>query len=102
MEKFLGTKAKITKIESINADGYENIKEGDEFSSIFYEWPKVGDNFIFHEQLSKNGISTMLSPTVTTTVVEIIDDVTFKTKNSIYRIYTRDQEREDKINNILK
>lgn len=102
MKKSPGIKARITKIESLNTDGYETIKQGDEFTSVFYDWPKIGDNFIFYEQIYNNGKVTMSSPIVTTSVHEIIDDVTFKTKNSIYRIYTKTQEREDKINNILE
>lgn len=102
MAKLIGIKAKITKVESLKPDGYEEIKEGDEFTSIFYHWPVVGDNFTFYEQTLKNGIVTMSYPIFTTIVTEIIDDTTFKTKNSIYKIYTKIQEREDKINNILK
>lgn len=101
MEKSIGIKAKITKINSLNPDGYEIIKEGQEFTSVFYEWPKIGHNFVFYEQIQNNGSVMMSSPIFTTSVVDIIDEMTFKTKNSIYRIYTRTQERDDKINNIL-
>jgi hypothetical protein len=40
-------------------------------------------------------------PISTTQVLEIIDEKTFKTRNSIYTIYTIEQERDEKIDNIL-
>ena len=96
MEKLEKIRAKITKSKDIREEylrSHSNIKEGDCFDSYYYISPVVGESFTFWS-LSYGGIST-------SEVVEIIDEKTFVTKNSIYSIYTVEQERDDKINNIL-
>ena len=96
MEKLEKIRAKITKSKEIflpTIRSHSNIKEGDCFDSYYYISPVVGESFTFWS-LSYGAIST-------SEVVEIIDEKTFVTKNSIYSIYTVEQERDDKINNIL-
>lgn len=73
------------------------IHEGQHFNAFFTKWPEIGKNFIFYDEKYKFGV-----PITTTTVLEIIDEKTFRTKNSIYTIYTIEQQRVDKIDNILK
>jgi hypothetical protein len=97
MEKLEKIRAKITKSKDIREEWlrpFSDIQEGDCFDSYYYISPVVGESFTFWS-LSYGGI-------VTSEVVEIIDEKTFRTKNSIYSIYTVEQQRDDKINNILK
>jgi len=96
MEKSLKTIAKITKQKDLNGNKMASIVEGKQFNAYFFEWPKLGSSFTFFNSEYKYSV-----PIATTEVVEIIDEKTFKTRNSIYTIYTIEQEREDKINNIL-
>jgi len=96
MEKSLKTIAKITKQKDLNGNKMASIVEGRQFNAYFFEWPKLGSSFLFFDMDYRYSV-----PVNTTEVVEIIDEKTFKTRNSIYTIYTIEQEREDKINNIL-
>ena len=67
-----------------------NIKVGDTFIGQFESWPIVGNQFIFFDYYG---------PIITTEVLEVVDDRTFKTKNSIYNIVT---ERDENIENLLQ
>jgi hypothetical protein len=67
-----------------------NIKVGSTFIGQFSNWPIVGKEFIFKDYYG---------PIITTEVLEIIDDRTFKTKNSIYNIVT---ERDENIEKLLQ
>jgi len=100
MEKSLKTIAKITKQKDLNGNKMASIVEGRQFNAYFFEWPKLGSSFTFFDN-TEFGYKYSV-PIATTEVVEIIDEKTFKTRNSIYTIYTIEQEREDKINKILK
>jgi hypothetical protein len=94
MEKSLKIRAKITKQKDLTNHKMPTIFEGQQFNAYFFEWPKVGSSFSFFDM-------NYWTPISTTEVLEIIDEKTFRTKNSIYTILTVEQEREDKINNIL-
>lgn len=101
MAELIKYKAIITKTKDLRNSPFASILEGQKFTAFFNDWPKVGNSFWFYEYWIVNG-SMISSPVATTEVIEIIDNRTFKTKNSIYSIYTIEDEREDKINNILK
>jgi len=97
MDKLIKHKAKITKIKSLNYTTKEMINEGQQVDAYFYIWPKLHDTFIFYDMKYKFPV-----PIETTEVIQILDNKKFRTINSIYEIYTIEQEREDKINKILK
>jgi hypothetical protein len=86
-------KSKLIKIKHVSkyfSESEINIKVNDEFIGQFESWPIVGWGFVFHDYYG---------PIITTEVLEIIDDRTFKTKNSIYIIIT---ERDENIENLLQ
>lgn len=74
-----------------------NIKVGDTFIGQFEIWPIVGKQFIFFR--FGDTYHDYYGPIITTEVLEIVDDRTFKTKNSIYNIVT---ERDENIENLLQ
>lgn len=94
-------KAKLIKLESIGDLSEDRIyvKDGQVIEGGFYHWPVVGNNFIF-ERPNGERFSQRL-PITTSTVQEIIDDRTFKTQNSIYKIVTLEDERDQKIKIIM-
>lgn len=95
------TNAKLVKLESLSSDDkYAYVKNGEVFSGYFYDWPEIDHSFIFIRDASSNRFSSS-SPLSTSMVKEIIDDRTFKTMNSIYKIITLEDERDDKIRIIL-
>jgi hypothetical protein len=101
MEKI---KAKLIKRKDIRDDIKKSFlkshnDEGYIYHGYFTEWPEVGSNFRFHEYSDKLHEHF---PLVTTFVVEMIDHRTFKTKNSIYELITTVDERDEKIDNLLK
>lgn len=65
----------------------------------FTEWPEVGLNFKFYEFSDKLHDYYLFT---TTFIVEMIDHRTFRTKNSIYELITLVDERDEKINDLLK
>lgn len=82
-------KDKLIKIKSFQSDtDVIYIKKDDVMYGKIFSWPVVGQSFYF------GGIQT-------TEVLEIIDDRTFRTKNSIYKIITLEDERNDKIKIIV-
>lgn len=89
--------SKLIKIESFQEDqSLLNIRRGDILEGYFIVWPVVGYNFYLLTDKCGGGGSI-----ATTTVTEIINDRTFKTKNSIYKIVTLEDERDEKIKIIL-
>jgi hypothetical protein len=101
MEKI---KAKLIKRKDIRDEFRKTFlsaytDEGYVLDGYFTEWPEVGSNFKFHE------FSDELHeyfPLTTTFIVEMIDHRTFRTKNSIYELITLVDERDEKINDLLK
>lgn len=92
-------KAKVVKLDNISSNKIAYIDVGDEFSGYFIEEPTIGKIFTLY-----NDNAVRLSDFIrlrTTEVKEIIDSRTFKTKNSIYKITTQSDERQDKLNSIL-
>ncbi len=91
--------AKVVKLENVS-DRIGYIEVGQEFSGFFNELPQIGEPFTLY-----NGDAQKLSDYImlrTTAVKEIIDDRTFRTKNSVYKITTIADERNDKISNLLQ
>ena len=91
-------KAKIKKTKSLivplSKSKFSSIQEGDYFeNATFREWPTVGKHFSFYDP-SRGNVTT-------TEVIEILEDRKFKTKNSIYELITIEEERDDKINDII-
>lgn len=95
---------KLIKTESFQEGRILEVKKGDILSGYFFDWPVVGSKLIFFTCSSEN-IDKHPSPVntiVTTMITELIDDRTFKTRNSIYKIVTLEDERDEKIKIILK
>ena len=87
-------KSKLIKLKSLQHDQqFLIVKEGEVVEGTFSSWPTIGDRFMF---IAYN------NPIWTSAVQEIIDDRTFKTKNSIYKIVTIDDERDNKIQIIFE
>ena len=93
-------KSKLIKIKHVSkyfSESEINIKVDDEFIGQFESWPIVGRKFVFFRFGDES--HDYYGPIITTEVLEIIDDRTFKTKNSIYIIIT---ERDENIEKILQ
>ena len=93
-------KAKVFKIKNIsNKDEiYMQIKTGDIFSGQFENWPEVGMSFhLFNDDLGFPEIELRTTP-----ITELINDREFRTLNSIYKIVTKEDERDERIKLILK
>jgi hypothetical protein len=93
-------KSKLIKIKHVSkyfSESEINIKVDDEFIGQFEYWPIVGRKFVFFR--FGDEFHDYYGPIITTEVLEIIDDRTFKTKNSIYLIIT---ERDENIEKILQ
>ena len=111
--------SKLIKIESFQEGRVLQVKKGDILNGYFFEdvkdtfssymgswssWPTVGRSFLFYVCSPENidNSPAPVEPIVTTMVTELIDDRTFRTKNSIYKIVTLEDERDEKIKIILK
>lgn len=83
--------SKLIKVDSFqkNENRLLLIKTGECRVGYFKKYPEKGQNFVFYEEKS--------GPIYTTVVTEIVDDRTFHTKNSIYKIVTLEDERDEKI-----
>lgn len=94
-------KSKLIKLKSVSDLSEDKIyvKEGQIIIGEFMLWPKIGDSFTFFRPHGQRFSERL--PLHTSMVEEILDDRTFKTKNSIYKIVTLDDEREEKIKIII-
>jgi hypothetical protein len=93
--------AKLIKEKDTRSEIQRSIKkssfdEGNIFTGWFFIWPELNENFTFWED-----DKYYTSPIYTTKVLEIIDERRFRTMNTIYRILTVEDERDNKIDNIL-
>jgi hypothetical protein len=95
MEKLkeLGIESRLTKIEVINQSNYLSV--GDSISGFYFEPPEVGYSFVFFCDHG-NG------PFKTSTVMEIIDQYSFKTRNTLYYLIDKVNDRDIKIEELLK
>jgi hypothetical protein len=92
-------KSKIIKVNNISTTFSEKemvVKVGDILTGYFINWPNLGESFTLYEEPDGSGVLT------TSTVTEIIDNRTFKTRNSIYKIVTVEDERDERIKIILE
>jgi hypothetical protein len=89
--------AKVIKIKNISGkdEALMWISTGDIFYGKINKWPEIGESFYLIEDNSRYSLRT-------TPVTEIINDREFKTLNSIYKIITKSDERDEKIKNILE
>lgn len=94
-------KSKLIKLKSISdlSEDKVYVKEGQVIDGEFYTWPKIGESFMFVRPNGKRFSERL--PIYTSVVEELIDDRTFKTKNSIYKIVTLEDERQEKIKIII-
>jgi hypothetical protein len=93
-------KSKLIKIKhtsNLFLESEVNIKTDDVFIGQFENWPIVGREFVFFR--FGDEFHDYYGPIITTEVLEVIDNRTFKTKNSIYNIVT---ERDENIEKILQ
>lgn len=94
-----GKLIKLKSLQSLTEQERIFVKEGDIIEGNFNDWPKIGQSFTIFKSPGKNLFSF---PVFTTEVQEIIDDRTFRTRNSIYKIITIEDERENKISIIIE
>lgn len=94
-------KSKLIKLESISdlSEDKVYVKEGQVIQGEFNTWPVVGNSFTFFRPNGERFSERF--PIHTSTVMELIDNRTFKTRNSVYKIVTLEDEREDKIKIII-
>jgi hypothetical protein len=94
-------KSKLIKIDNSKSSTFSEkemkVKVGDLFEGYFEDWPKVEQSFVFYKLPVR-----LTNQLMTSRVVEIIDDRTFRTMNSIYKIVTVEDERDEKIKIILE
>lgn len=91
--------AKVIKVKNIS-DKDEKlmwVQTGDIFYGKINKWPEIGESFYLIENDSKYAYSLRTTP-----VTEIISDREFKTLNSIYKIITKSDERDERIKTILE
>ena len=93
-------KSKLIKISGVAGS---RIKNNEVLDGHFFEWPSVDKRFQFivnHSSLKIDFSSVW--PITTSLVTEVIDIRTFKTMNSIYKLVLLEDERNEKIEKILK
>ena len=95
-------KAKVIKLQNITDKDESRmyVKTGDIFIGQFVNWPEVGMSF---HLLGFDGIRDEWNSALRTTpVTELIGDREFRTRNSIYKIVTKEDERDERIKIILQ
>lgn len=99
----------LVKVHSLDVD--PPIRPGDLYIGYFKSWPELGKCFMFNSfenELKLGGVDAVFKmpgglnyPLTTTVVTELIDNRTFRTKNSIYKITLKADILDEKINKIL-
>jgi hypothetical protein len=95
--------AKVIKVKNISDRDEKEmwIQTGDTFYGKITKWPEIGESFYLFE--NGNSIDSRYDVSLRTTpVTEIINDREFKTLNSIYKIITKSDERDERIKTILE
>lgn len=105
--KYYSTLVKVSSLVDIDPP----IRPGDLYVGYFENWPEVGKSFMFssfENELKLGGVDAVFKmpsglnyPLITTEVTELIDNRTFKTKNSIYKITLKADIIDEQINKIL-
>jgi hypothetical protein len=95
-------KAKVIKLQNISNKDETNmyVRTGDIFEGQFADWPEVGMSFhLLGLTFIRDEWDIKLR---TTPITELIGDREFKTLNSIYKIVTKSDERDEQIKIILQ
>lgn len=101
---------KLANVSVITDQSRIKVKVGDVFEGYFNNWPLIGTSFYFYEKyVKKAAIDNSCSEDIdtyrsiqTSIVSSIFDERTFKTNNSVYKIVTVEDERDEKIKLILE
>jgi hypothetical protein len=78
-----------------------NVNVGDRFYGYYYDLPEPGENFHFFIMSEIGGGKMLPKPFSTSKVVKIEDEFTFRTRNSVYKLISKEQLREINIETIL-
>jgi len=80
------------------------IEVGETFIGHYFDKPEIGKSFLFFitNKSFESFRGHKFGPFQTTTVIKIIDEFTFETKNSVYYLIDKVRERDIKIEDILK
>ena len=93
---------KLANVSVITDQSRIKVKVGDVFEGYFNNWPLVGTSFLFYEKYVKKEDMDTYRSIQTSIVNSIFDERTFKTNNSVYKIVTVEDERDEKIKLILE
>lgn len=90
--------AKVVRLKNISSKDESTmyVQTGDVFTGFIIRWPEVGESFCLYNNKGNN-YELRTAP-----VTKKINDKEFETLNSIYRITTKADIRDEKINNILE
>jgi hypothetical protein len=89
----------LIKIKTIKES--RAVNEGDRFYGYYYDDPEPGLSFHFFIMSEIGGGKMLPKPFSTSKVVKLEDEYTFKTKNSVYKLITKEKMREINIDSIL-
>ena len=77
------------------------VNEGDRFYGYYYNEPKVGESFRFFIMSENNRARIIPSPFSTSKIASIEDEFTFRTRNSVYKLISKEQMRDITIDSII-
>jgi len=77
------------------------INVGDRFYGYYYDSPQVGQHFNFFIMSDSKLGKIIPMPFSTSKVVKIQDECTFRTRNSVYKLISKEKMREINIETIL-
>ena len=77
------------------------INVGDRFYGYYYDSPKVGQHFNFFIMSDSKLGKIIPMPFSTSKVVKMQDEFTFRTRNSVYKLISKEKMREINIETIL-
>jgi hypothetical protein len=96
-------KARVIKLQNISNKDETNmyVRTGDVFEGQIMTWPEIGESFYLWDGKACYDFSNQYVLR-TTPITELIGDREFKTLNSIYKIVTKEDERDERIKIILQ
>jgi len=77
------------------------VNEGERFYGYYYDDPEPGLNFHFFIMTETGGRKMLPKPFSTSKVVKLEDEFTFRTRNSVYKLVSKEKMREINIDTIL-
>jgi hypothetical protein len=77
------------------------INVGDKFYGYYYDLPREGQHFNFFIMSDGKIRKIIPMPFSTSKVVKIQDECTFRTRNSVYKLISKEKMREINIETIL-